>query len=100
MRTRGHEAPILEIMTTDEATSAPRTERVLAVSVVSTIGLSLFTIVAVLIATGIGVRNFDSDFWHVVLVLPVIGLPLGVLLIVTLLVVNFVRRQRENARSK
>ncbi len=72
----------------------------LAVLVACASGVSIAAIVAVIVAVGVGVRNFDSNFWHAVLVLPSLGLPLGLLLIVALLVVNCARRQRENSGSK
>ncbi len=100
MRTEDHPARILENVTTEEGARPSRIEGMLALSVVCAIGLSLFAIIAVIVATGVGVRTFDSNFWHLVVVLPAFGLPLGVLLIVTLLIVNFARRQRENVRSR
>ncbi len=50
--------------------------------------------IAVIVGTALGVRDFGAGAWPVVLVLPVIGLPLGVILIITLIIVSGIRRGR------
>lgn len=73
-----------------------RVERILAYMVAGIIVLSLASFVAVIIATAAGLdpREFSSGIWPVVTMLPLIGLPIGFVLIITLLVVSAVRRGR------
>lgn len=73
-----------------------RVERVLAYMVAGIIVLSLASFVAVIIATASGLdpRGFASGVWPVITLLPLIGLPIGFVLIITLLVVSAVRRGR------
>jgi uncharacterized membrane protein len=71
-----------------------RNERVLAYMLASAIGLSVLAIVAVIVATGAGVRDFGAGVWPAVIVLPTIGLPIGFILIIVLLVVSTVRKGR------
>ena len=70
-----------------------RTERVLAYMVASSIGLAILAIVALLIA-GIARIDTTSGVWLSVVVLPPIGLAIGVLLIIALVIVSAIRRSR------
>jgi len=72
-----------------------RVERILAFMVASSIGLSLVAFLAVIIGTAAGVTDFSTGVWPVAIVLPAIGLPLGLLLVIALLVISGVRRGRE-----
>lgn len=79
-------------------TSSPmfvRRERVLAFMVAAVIGLSIVAFIAALIAKTAGV-DFSTGVWPTVLVLPLVGLPIGVILIIALLVVSSIRRVRES----
>lgn len=71
-----------------------RIERILAVMIASSAGLSIVCIVAVFIAQVSGETDFDGGAWPIVRFLPVIGLPFAFVLIVVLLVVSVVRRRR------
>lgn len=73
-----------------------RVERVLAYMVAGIIVLSLAAFVALIIATGMGLEreDFASGIWPAVTILPLIGLPIGFVLIIVLLVVSAVRRGR------
>ncbi|MFK4730887.1 hypothetical protein ROT00_14455 [Agromyces mediolanus] len=85
-------------MSTDRPTSENRVERILAYMVAGSVGLSVLCIFAVLIATAAGAGaddGFSRGVWPVVFFVPVVGLPLGFLLLVVLLIVNAVRRSRE-----
>lgn len=62
--------------------------------IASTAGLSLVSIVAVLIAGLAGSGNLTGGVWPVVLVLPLIGLPIAFVLIVVLLALGVARRRR------
>lgn len=74
---------------------AHRGERILAFMVASCIGLSILAFLAVIIATAAGVRDFGSGVWPVAIVLPAIGLPLGLVLMISLIVVSGIRRSRD-----
>jgi FtsH-binding integral membrane protein len=73
-----------------------RFERVLAYMVAGIIIVSLASFVATLVATATGLErgDFAVGAWPLVTVLPLVGLPLGFVLIITLLVVSAVRRGR------
>ena len=79
-----------------------RAERVLAYMVAATIGISILAFLAVMIGTlaGVGANDgFSQGVWPVILVLPLVGLPLGFILLITLLILNGVRRARESRRD-
>ncbi len=82
-------------MSTQTPITQHRAERVLAFMVASAIGLSILCFLATIIGTAAGVRDFSSDVWPVVIVLPAIGLPLGLALMIALIIVSGVRRGRE-----
>ena len=71
-----------------------RNERVLAFIIASCLGLSVIAIVAIFIGRAAG-AVMNSQIWVTVVVLPSIGIPLGVLLMIILLVVSALRRARE-----
>ncbi len=61
------------------------------------IGLSVLAILAVLIAGAAGIST-GTGIWVAIALLPLIGLPVGLLLIIAFIVVNAVNRSR-HARS-
>ncbi len=61
--------------------------------VASAIGLAVLAIIAIIIAGAAGV-NTREGLWLTVLVLPPVGLVLGVVFIITLVIVSAVRRTR------
>ena len=63
--------------------------------VASAVGLSLMCIIAVIVGTAVGVKNFGEGVWPVVVVLPAPGLIIGLVLIVALVVISSIRRGRE-----
>ena len=73
-----------------------RVERTLAYMVAAIIVLSLASFVALIVATSIGLGrdDFAQGIWPIVTILPLIGLPIGFVLIIALLVVSAVRRGR------
>lgn len=73
-----------------------RVERSLAYMVASIIVLSLAAFIALIVGTGAGLTgsDFTQGIWPTVVVLPLIGLPIGFVLIIVLLVVSAVRRGR------
>ena len=72
-----------------------RAERVLAFLVASAIGLSIIAFLAVIIGTATGVTDFSGGVWPVAIVLPAIGLPIGLVLMIALIIVSGLRRGRE-----
>ena len=72
-----------------------RIERVLAYLVAISIALAVLSFVAVVVATAVGKTVFDYGVWPVVITMPYFALPLGVVFIITLVVLNGRRRQRE-----
>lgn len=90
-------------MSTQQPVTDHRAERVLAYMVAGSVGLSVVCIFAVLIATAAGAGandGFSQGIWPVVFFVPVVGLPIGFLLLVALLIVNAVRRSREAKQSR
>ena len=89
-------------MSTPRPVSEHRIERVLAYMVAAIVGLSIAAFLAVMIGTLLGAGandGFSTGIWPVVLVLPLVGLPIGFLLLVTLLIINGVRRARESRQG-
>ncbi len=84
-------------MASDIPINDHRLERILAFMVASAIGLSIVSFLAVIIASGVGVtgEQFSQPPWPTIIVLPVIGLPVGVIVLVALLIVSALRRGRE-----
>ena len=72
-----------------------RGERVLAFMVAAAIGLSILCFIIVIIATAAGLKNFGTPPWPTVILLPAIGLPIGLALMIALIIVSGLRRGRE-----
>lgn len=69
----------------------------LAYIIAATILLSIVAFFAIIIGTAVGAgadNGFSQGVWPTVFLLPLIGLPIGFLLIVGLLVLSGVRRSR------
>jgi hypothetical protein len=79
-----------------ENTPAPfhRSDRLLRNITWSIIGLAIASIVSLLIARAVGISDFSVGVWPGIALLPLIGLPIGILLLVAQLVVSAVRRSR------
>ena len=73
-----------------------RVERVPAYMVASIIVLSLAAFIALIVGTAVGLErdDFAQGIWPTITILPLIGLPIGFVLIIVLLVVSAVRRGR------
>ena len=79
-----------------------RAERILAYMVAGTVGASIIAFFAVMIGTLANQGDAgwaDEGIWPFVLVFPLIGLPIGFLLLVALLIVNGVRRSRASRQG-
>lgn len=77
-----------------------RVERALAYMVFSTIGLSIVCFLVVIIATPMHLVQPDAPVWQTIILLPLIGLPIGFALIIALIIINAVRRTRENKAAR
>lgn len=88
-------ARILVSVTNHSTERDLRIERVLAYLVVFSIALAVLSFIAVVVATALGQTEFDNGVWPAVITMPQIALPLGVVFIITLVVLNGRRRQRE-----
>jgi len=88
-------ARILVFVTKHSTERDLRIERVLAYLVAFSIALAVLSFVAVVVATALGQTEFDNGVWPAVITMPQIALPLGVVFIITLVVLNGRRRQRE-----
>lgn len=90
-------------MANDTPLTVHRGERILAYMVASAVGLSIICFLAIIIGTAAGLTGdaFSGGIWPVVFVLPLVGLPIGLVLIIALIVVSGLRRGREakDARS-
>ena len=64
--------------------------------VAGVIGLSVLSFAAIIIATwsSFGQADFGEGLWPIVTMIPLMGLPLGFVLIIALLVVSTRRRRR------
>jgi len=76
--------------------SPGRLETILAYMVVGVVGVSIISIAVALISTAVGQTKTLAIFAQ----LPLIGLPFGMLLVITLLLVSLRRRSRENRSTK
>lgn len=86
-----------------EQTQGPRRiERILAYMIAAVVGLSILCFLALIIGTAAGVtaEQFSAAPWPMIVVLPAIGLPLGLLLLVVLLIVTAIRRGRESKDAR
>jgi uncharacterized membrane protein len=82
----------------DSPVTIHRNERILAYMTVTIVVLSIIAIFANLIGAGAG-ADLSTGIWTTVAVLPLVGLPLGMILIIALLIVSGRRRAREAASA-
>ena len=85
-------------MAKDSPVTIHRNERILAYMTVTIIGLSIIAIFAVLFG-GLAQADFTSGIWPMVAVLPIVGLPIGLVFMIVLLIVSGRRRAREAAAA-
>ena len=78
-----------------------RLERILAVMVAGIVGMSIVAFLAIIIGSwqGMTSEDFSAGIWPTVSFVPLIGLPIGFLLILALLVVNTRRRRAGEAED-
>ncbi|TDN92193.1 multidrug ABC transporter ATPase [Microbacterium sp. BK668] len=73
-----------------------RIDRILAYMALGLTILSIVCFFAVIIARPLGVEDFTTGVWPLIVVLPLLALPIAFVMIVVLLVMSFVRRSRAN----
>jgi uncharacterized membrane protein YiaA len=72
-----------------------RTERVLVSMIAAVVGLSVLAFLARIVGTLVGVSDYTAGVWPAVTVLPLVGFPVAILLIIAFVVATVVRRGRE-----
>jgi uncharacterized membrane protein len=87
-------------MVSPSSSETTRLERVLAAMVAASIGLTLVCFAATLIASATGTTDFGAGIWPAVVILPLIGLPVGFVLLVILVVINWSRRRASTPNTK
>ena len=85
--------PILVTVAQNSPVDTNRSQRVIAYMIASSIGLSLIAIFATLIAGAMSV-DLSSGAWPTVVLLPLIGFPIGFILIFVLLTMSIIKRGR------
>lgn len=80
---------------------APLLERVLAILIVIIIAISVIAFFSVLIASANGVarEDFTQGVWPLLTWVSYVGLPTGLVLILSLLFINMRRRAKQNAQQ-
>jgi len=81
-------------MATSRTTETSRLERILATMVAAIIGLTLVSFAATLIASASGTTDFAEGVWPAVVTLPLISLPIGFILLLILIGINWSRRRK------
>ncbi|WP_440710004.1 hypothetical protein [Herbiconiux sp. YIM B11900] len=87
-------------MSDADSPSSGRIERALAFMIAATLGLSVLAFLALIVGTAVGVRDFGEGVWPVIIFLPLIGLPIGFVLMLVLLILNMRRRLRDARGSR
>jgi hypothetical protein len=88
-------------MSSLEAPQPSRGEKVLAAIIASTMGLSFLSFFAIIIGTWRGMQreDFAEGLWPVINVIPLLGLPAGFILIISLLIVSTRRRRQAGGHA-
>ncbi|MET0887224.1 MAG: multidrug ABC transporter ATPase [Mycetocola sp.] len=89
-------------MTDPQKHNVSRFERVVAFMLLALVLLSVATFIAIMVGTmqGMGSDDFASGLWPVVVMVPYIGLPLAIVLLIILMISSAVRRARESRRDQ
>ena len=81
-------------MANDTPVPFNRIERILAFVLAAVAGLTVLSIVALLVGRAAHVTDLGVGIWPVVAVLPLIGLPIALVLAIVLIIVMNTRRRR------
>lgn len=78
-----------------------RVDRILAYTALTLAALSVICFFAIIIGSAVGMdqSSFVSGIWPVVAALPLYGLPIAFVLIITLLITSFIRKASATKRS-
>lgn len=80
-------------MAATETQSTSRTERVLATMVASIVGLSILCFFAIILAGPLGYA-LEGAFGYFIIAIPLVGLPIGFILMIVLISISAARRRR------
>ena len=83
------------VVTSAESIEPTATERILAAMIVGVISLSILAFFAIIVGTWQGMDSaaFSAGLWPAITMTPLFGLPIGFVLIITLLVISTRRRR-------
>ncbi|KQV07329.1 hypothetical protein [Leifsonia sp. Root112D2] len=89
-------------MTQETPPTVSRLQRSLAYAIAAVVILSLVSIAALLIGTASGIKaeGFSSGLWPAILLLPDIGFPLALILMVILLIISMRNRSKHNREQR
>ena len=73
-----------------------RLERIFAAMAAGVIGASLLSMAATLVA--VGIFHVDGVVWSILAAIPLIGLPIGILLILAVVLIGFIQRRKARRR--
>lgn len=96
------DADTLKTVTDPQQHNASRFERILAFMLLALVLLSVGTFAAIMVGTmqGMGSDDFVNGIWPVIVMVPYIGLPLAILLLIVLMISSAVRRARESRQDR
>lgn len=80
-------------MATPENFTASRAERVLATMVATVVALSILCFFAIVLAGPIG-YTLEGTFGYFIIAIPLVGLPIGFLMLIALIIISAARRRR------
>jgi uncharacterized membrane protein len=84
-------------MATHETPESTRFERILALMIAGLVVLSLLSFFYIILA-GVFRYQLDNQFGYTVGTIPVIALPLAFVMLMTLIITNMIRRNKENKK--
>jgi len=93
-------ARILVDVTDVEKSPPSRIERSLTFAVVTVVGLSVLAIIAVFIAGAASIDMSGNPLWTTIALLPIVGLPIGLIMMLALLFISMRRRTRDARGSR
>lgn len=78
-----------------------RVDRILAFTALGIAAASVVCFFAIIIGTAVGMdqASFGAGVWPIIAAIPYWGLPLAFLMILTLLIMSFIRKGRATSRS-
>lgn len=85
-------------MADEQIQETTRLERILAAMVVGIIGISLLSFFAIILAGPLN-YSLETPVGYVIFALPSVGLPIGFVLMLTLIIINLVRRRKSDSRA-